>query len=86
MRIIIDVVQAELKRHIQREIVKFGISLWHIDKHGVLLTAREKERERERERKRKRNIYIYIFKSFIYWRERERERERESEREEGIMN
>ena len=34
----------------QREILKFGISLWHIDKHGVVLTARETERERERER------------------------------------
>ena len=33
----------------EREILKFGISLWHIDKHGVLLTARERERERERE-------------------------------------
>ena len=33
-----------------REILKFGISLWHIDKHIVLLTARERERERERDR------------------------------------
>ena len=31
--------------------LKFGISLWHIDKHGVLLTAaRERERERDRQR------------------------------------
>ena len=40
-----------------------GLSLWHIDKHGVLLTARERERERERARERERG------------RERENERD-----------
>ena len=35
----------------ERGILKFGISLWHIEKHGVFLTARrEREKERERER------------------------------------
>ena len=34
--------------------MKFGITLWHIDKHAVLLTARERKRERERERERER--------------------------------
>ena len=33
----------------ESEIQKFDISLWHIDKHGILL-VRERERERERER------------------------------------
>ena len=27
--------------------LKSGVSLWHIDKHGVLPTARQRERERE---------------------------------------
>ena len=44
----------------ERGILKFGLSLWHTDKHGVLLTSRERETERERERERE------IFKSFIY--------------------
>ena len=43
------------EREREREILKFGISLWHIDKHDVLPTARERERERERD-----------FKSFTY--------------------
>ena len=33
----------------KRETLKFGISLWHIDKRGVVLTERDRERERERE-------------------------------------
>ena len=48
----------------EREVLKFGISLWHIYKQGVLLTARERGGDREEERKET--------------RERERERERES--------
>ena len=36
----------------KREILKVGISLLHIDKHGVLLAARERERKSVRERKR----------------------------------
>ena len=46
----------------EREILKLGILLWHIDKHGVLLAAREREREKERKRERERER----FKSFIY--------------------
>ena len=38
----------------EREILKFGISLWYIYKHGVLLTARERERERQRETEKER--------------------------------
>ena len=30
----------------EKEILKFGISIWHIDKHGVLLTARKREIDR----------------------------------------
>ena len=26
-------------RHVEKEILNFGISLWHIDKHVILLTA-----------------------------------------------
>ena len=40
------------KERREREILKFGISIWHIDKHGVLPTARERERERERDLER----------------------------------
>ena len=50
----------EREREIEREILKFGVSLWQTDKHSVLLTARERERERESRRERER------FKSFIY--------------------
>ena len=42
----------------EREILKFCISLWHIDKHGVLLTARERSRDRETERARDLKSYI----------------------------
>ena len=53
----------EQRKPEEREILKFGISLWHIDKHFVLLTARERESEKERERRGERE---------------ERERERDS--------
>ena len=36
---------ATRKREREREIKKFGIALWHIDKHGVLVNAREREKE-----------------------------------------
>ena len=41
----------------EREILKFGISLWHIVQHGVVLTAREKERERGRERFERESVW-----------------------------
>ena len=41
----------EGEREREREFLKFGISLLHIDKlQGVLLAARKRESERERER------------------------------------
>ena len=58
-------------REEQREILKFGISLWHIDKHGIVLTARERERERE--------CVGEIGRETEICRGREDERERESE-------
>ena len=42
--------EEKIYRERQREILKLGVSLWHIGKHGVLPTAREIEREREGER------------------------------------
>ena len=35
--------RSRLPRERERVNLKLGISLWHIDKHGVLLTARERE-------------------------------------------
>ena len=51
-----------------------GISLWHIDKHGVLLTERERVRERERERERERQ------------RETDRQTDRQTDRESNLKS
>ena len=46
--------ERKIDRYRQTQILKFGISLWHIDKHGGVLTVRERERERERKKERER--------------------------------
>ena len=46
-------IQRERER--EREILKFGMSLWYIDKHGVVLTVRERERDRQTDRQTDRN-------------------------------
>ena len=35
---------SERSREREREILKFGTSLWHTEKHGALPAARERER------------------------------------------